>query len=153
MEHSLFILTQEGDRAAVTFSDAPTGPATGDGADLTSTTLQDGMPGDAGLEEEGGAGSSFWIMLLALFAFMWFVVIRPENKRQKKRKSFQSELKKGDEVVTAGGLHGTIASMDETTITLKVADSLRLKFDRVAVSRNASALAEAEIAAKNAKKK
>ena len=64
-----------------------------------------------------------------------------------------SELKKGDEVVTAGGLHGTIASMDETTITLKVADSLRLKFDRVAVSRNASALAEAEIAAKNAKKK
>ena len=152
MEHSLFILTQEGDRAAVSFSDVPTGLAPGDGADLTATTLQEGAIGEGGGEEEAGAGSSFWIMLLALFAFMWFVVIRPENKRQKKRKEFQSELKKGDEVVTAGGMHGTIAAMDEATITLKVADSLRLKFDRVAVSRNASALAEAE-KAKDAKKK
>ena len=153
MEHSLFILTQEGDRASVSFNDAPAGPASNDGADLTSTTLQEVGTAEGGAEEEAGAGSTFWIMLLALFAFMWFVVIRPENKRQKKRKSFQSELKKGDEVVTAGGLHGTIASMDEATITLKVSDSLRLKFDRVAVSRNASALAEAEKASKDAKKK
>jgi len=154
MEHSLFILTQEGDRAAVSFNDAPAGPASNDGADLTATTLQEVGTAEGGAtEEQAGAGSSFWIMLLALFAFMWFVVIRPENKRQKQRKSFQSELKKGDEVVTAGGLHGTIAAMDEATITLKVSDSLRLKFDRVAVSRNASALAEAEKAGKDAKKK
>ncbi len=87
---------------------------------------------------------NFWIMLVLLFGFMWFVVIRPENKRQKKRKAFQSDLKKGDPVVTAGGLHGTIAAMDDATITLKVADSLRLKFDRVAVSRNASAQEEGD---------
>ncbi|MFK5955860.1 MAG: preprotein translocase subunit YajC [Planctomycetota bacterium] len=141
MEHSLLILTtQEGQRSAVTFQDGQAAqPAAGD---LAATTVQDGTSG-SGPVEEAGAGSSFWIMLVLLFGFMWFVVIRPENKRQKKRKSFQSELKKGDDVVTAGGLHGTIAAMDENTITLKVSDQLRLKFDRVAVSRNASAEADA----------
>jgi preprotein translocase subunit YajC len=141
MEHSLFILTQEGDRAAVSFNDAPAGPVADNGADLTATTVQTEAGGEA---EAPGAGMNFWIMLVLLFGFMWFVVIRPENKRQKKRKAFQSDLKKGDPVVTAGGLHGTIAAMDDATITLKVADSLRLKFDRVAVSRNASAQAEGD---------
>ena len=148
MEHSLFILTQEGARSAVTFNDAPAGPAAGNGADLTATTaVQEGGEA-AGKGASAGAGMNFWIMLVLLFGFMWFVVIRPENKRQKKRKSFQSELKKGDSVVTAGGLHGTIASMDDATITLKVNDSTRLKFDRVAVSRNASSVAEGEVVAK-----
>jgi len=143
MEHSLLTFTtQEGDRSSVSFNDAP--PAPTGVRDLVATTVQEGGSADVGAEEDTSAGFSFWIMLVLLFGFMWFVVIRPENKRQKKRKSFQSELKKGDDVVTAGGLHGTIAAMDENTITLKVHDQLRLKFDRVAVSRNASAMAEAD---------
>jgi len=145
MEHSLFILTQEGDRASVSFNDAPSDLTSGNGADLTTSSVQQSADAGAGTDPEASSsGMSFWIMLVLLFAFMWFVVIRPENKRQKKRKEFQSELKKGDAVVTAGGLHGTIAAMDDATITLKVSDSVRLKFDRVAVSRNASAPQEAE---------
>ncbi|MHC4380849.1 MAG: preprotein translocase subunit YajC, partial [Planctomycetota bacterium] len=109
---------------------------------------QDGAANGDGSGQEAGSSNGFWIMLALLFGFMWFFVIRPENKRQRKRKEFQTALKKGDDVVTAGGLHGTIAAMDEQTITLKVSDNVRMKFDRVAVSRNASAVAEAETAVK-----
>lgn len=144
--HPILIL-QEGARPAVTFDDAPAGPPTGPAASGEATTqaVQDGASagGNPG-GEEAGSSNGFWIMLILLFAFMWFFVIRPENKRQRKRKEFQTTLSKGDDVVTAGGLHGTIAAMDEQTITLKVADNVRMKFDRVAVSRNASAVAEAE---------
>ncbi|MBC8370637.1 MAG: preprotein translocase subunit YajC [Planctomycetes bacterium] len=83
-------------------------------------------------------------MIGALFGFMYLFVIRPEKKRQKKRVEFQSDLSKGDDVVTAGGMHGVIAALDEHTITLKINDSTRLKFDRVAISRRASTEAEAE---------
>ena len=144
--HPILIL-QEGARPAVTLDDAPAGPPTGPAASGEATTqaVQDGASagGNPG-GEEAGSSNGFWIMLILLFAFMWFFVIRPENKRQRKRKEFQTTLSKGDDVVTAGGLHGTIAAMDEQTITLKVADNVRMKFDRVAVSRNASAVAEAE---------
>lgn len=148
--HPILIL-QEGARPAVTFDDAPAGPPAGAAASGEATTqaAQDGAAGDGGSSEQGaGSSNGFWIMLILLFAFMWFFVIRPENKRQRKRKEFQTALAKGDAVVTAGGLHGTIAAMDEQTITLKVAENVRMKFDRVAVSRNASTAAEAAPPAK-----
>jgi preprotein translocase subunit YajC len=89
-----------------------------------------------------GGGMGFWVMIALLFGFMYMFVIRPEKKRQKARVQFQSDLSKGDDVVTAGGLHGVIASLDEHTITLKISDNVRMKFDRVAVSRRASTPAE-----------
>ena len=145
--HPILIL-QEGARPAVTFDDATTGPAAGSAAS-GEATIQDGSTGTSDAAgKETGSSNSFWIMLILLFAFMWFFVIRPENKRQRKRKDFQTTLAKGDSVVTAGGLHGTIAAMDDQTITLKVSENVRMKFDRVAVSRNASAVAEAEAPAK-----
>jgi len=78
------------------------------------------------------------VLFGVLFLFMWFFVLRPERKRQKERTNLLSALKKGDRVVTSGGLHGTIVSLDETLLTLKVDDSVRLKFDRSAVGRVAS---------------
>lgn len=144
------LLLQEGERPAISFSDGPSGPASGTattGGNATEGT-QEAPGGEAGGEPGSGSSNGFWIMLALLFAFMWFFVIRPENKRQRKRKDFQTALKKGDQVVTAGGLHGSIAAIDEQTVTLKVADNVRMKFDRVAVSRNASAAAEAEAPAK-----
>lgn len=142
-------LVQEGERPNFAFGDTagPPPPAGADSAVGTSatTTQLGGGAAEEGAGESEGTGTGFWLMLALLFGFMWFFVIRPENKRQKKRKEFQSSLAKGDDVVTAGGLHGVIAAMDEQTITLKVSDNVRLKFDRVAVSRNASAQAEAEV--------
>ncbi|MGB0952167.1 MAG: preprotein translocase subunit YajC [Planctomycetota bacterium] len=139
-------LVQEGERPNVNFGDTTGPPPAGTGTattEVASTGTQ--LGGGAAEEEPEGTGTGFWLMLALLFGFMWFFVIRPENKRQKKRKEFQTALKKGDDVVTAGGLHGVIAAIDEQTITLKVSDSVRLKFDRVAVSRNASAEAEAAV--------
>lgn len=99
---------------------------------------------DATGESSGGSPYSFWLMLLLLFGFMWFFVIRPESRRRKTQQSFHSGLSKGDEVVTIGGMHGSIVSIDGNVITLKVADALRLKFDRNAIARSASTPQEAK---------
>lgn len=72
---------------------------------------------------------------IAMFAIMWFFLIRPAQKRQKETKSMQSQLKRGDKVITIGGIHGSIDAVDETTVYLKVADGTTLRFDRQAVGR------------------
>ncbi|MDS9471305.1 preprotein translocase subunit YajC [Sporosarcina pasteurii] len=72
---------------------------------------------------------------VAMFAIMWFLLIRPAQKRQKQTKEMQSSLQRGDTVITIGGLHGTIEAVDETTVYLKVADGTTLRFDRQAVGR------------------
>lgn len=72
---------------------------------------------------------------VAMFAIMWFLLIRPAQKRQKETKSMQSGLKRGDAVITIGGIHGTIDAVDEATVYLKVADGTTLRFDRQAVGR------------------
>tara|TARA_B100000959_G_scaffold245311_1_gene269852 strand:- start:230 stop:508 length:279 start_codon:yes stop_codon:yes gene_type:complete len=79
------------------------------------------------------------VVMGLLFGFFWFFLIRPEKKRQKKLNQMRSEVSKGDKIVTAGGLHGTVTRHDETTITLKVDDNVRMKFDRNAIGRIASA--------------
>ena len=107
-------------------------------SEATQATTTEVAQTDAGGSTEDPGGMGFWVMIAILFGFMYLFVIRPEKKRQKERVQFQSDLSKGDDVVTAGGLHGVIASLDEHTITLKVGDNVRMKFDRVAVSRRAS---------------
>lgn len=129
---SVFVLPQEGGSPDVAF-----------GTGETSATTEQAAGGEAtGADQETGGGNGFWVMLALLFVFMWLFVIRPESKRRKQTQEFQTSLEKGDDVVTAGGLHGTIAAIDETTVTLKVSDSVRMKFDRNAVGRRASAPAE-----------
>ncbi len=72
---------------------------------------------------------------VAMIAIMWFLLIRPAQKRQKQTKEMQTSLKRGDSVVTIGGLHGTIDAVDETSVFLKTADGAVLQFDRQAVGR------------------
>lgn len=72
---------------------------------------------------------------LAMFVIMWFLLIRPAQKRQKQTKTMQSSLKRGDEVVTIGGIHGKIDAVDEATIYVTVADGAILRFDKQAVGR------------------
>lgn len=71
--------------------------------------------------------------LLVLFALMYFMMIRPQQQQAKKRQEMLNGLKAGDEVVTIGGLHGVIQAIDDTTIKLKVAPNVELKFNRSAV--------------------
>ena len=72
---------------------------------------------------------------VAMFAIMWFFLIRPAQKRQKETKTMQSGLQRGDRVITIGGIHGAIDAVDESTVYLKVADGTTIQFDRQAVGR------------------
>ena len=73
--------------------------------------------------------------IIAMFAVMWFFIIRPAQKRQKATAEMQNGLKRGDKVITVGGLHGTIDAIDDTTVYVTVADGTRLQFERVAIGR------------------
>ena len=73
--------------------------------------------------------------ILAMFAVMWFFIIRPAQKRQKNTAKMQTSLKRGDQIITVGGLHGKIDAVDDQTIFIVVADGTRLQFERVAIGR------------------
>jgi len=88
----------------------------------------------------GGAGgsSALFTQLLffaAIFAIFYFLLIRPQQKQKRERQDMLTSLKKGDRVVTSGGLHGTIANIDEHKVVLRVADQVKLEFDRGAIGR------------------
>ncbi|WP_444908064.1 preprotein translocase subunit YajC [Microbulbifer sp. SSSA008] len=73
------------------------------------------------------------LMFAGLFAFMWFFIIRPQRKRQREHQELVGALKKGDEVVMSSGMLGRVDKVDEDYIVLEVADSMSLKFQKVAV--------------------
>jgi preprotein translocase subunit YajC len=76
-----------------------------------------------------------FIPLILLFVVFYFLLIRPQQKQAKQRREMISSLKKGDRVVTIGGIHGVIKEIDDRIISLRVADNLNLKFTRTAVDR------------------
>jgi preprotein translocase subunit YajC len=86
--------------------------------------------------------SGMWVLGL-MFVVVYLFLIRPERKRQKAQKELRDSLAKGDKVITSGGIHGTIAGIDEHIITLKVDDGTRIKFSRNAVVHNTSSQGEA----------
>lgn len=72
--------------------------------------------------------------LILIFAIFYFLLIRPQQKRQKQRNAMLQALKKGDKVITIGGIHGTIVDITEERITLKVSDTTKMVFERNAVN-------------------
>lgn len=78
------------------------------------------------------------IVMAVLFIFFWFVLIRPEKKRQKKIGEMRENLSKGNNVITAGGMHGTIARIEDTFLILRVEDGSKIKFDKSSIARLAS---------------
>lgn len=91
--------------------------------------------------------SGMWVLGL-MFVVVYLFLIRPERKRQKAQQELRDSLSKGDKVITSGGIHGTIAAIDEHIVTLKVDDNTRMKFSRNAIVHNASSQGEAAPAAK-----
>ncbi|QPQ29838.1 preprotein translocase subunit YajC [Lysinibacillus sp. JNUCC 51] len=73
--------------------------------------------------------------ILLMFVAMWFILIRPAKKRQQETQNMQGSLQRGDKVITIGGLHGEIDSIEDTAVTLKISDNVRVKFDRQAIGR------------------
>jgi preprotein translocase subunit YajC len=87
---------------------------------------------------EGGSGGAGGLMtflpFIAIIAIFYFLIIRPQNKKQKETQRMLSALKKGDRVVTIGGIHGTIQTVKEQSVIVKVDDSVKLEFSRSAIS-------------------
>ena len=73
--------------------------------------------------------------LLLMFAVMYFLLIRPQMKQQKDQAGMQAKLKKNDEVVTTGGIHGTIVNVKDSVVTLRVEENTRVDVDRVSIGR------------------
>jgi preprotein translocase subunit YajC len=91
-------------------------------------------PGPAGGANGGGIMSVLPLMI-GMFAIMYFLIIRPQQKQRKDREALLSAVKKGDRVVTSSGLYGTVVGLSEHTVTLKVADQVKLEFERSAIAR------------------
>lgn len=73
------------------------------------------------------------IPLILMFAIFYFLLIRPQQKRQKKVQQMHASLQKGDKIITIGGLHGTIDAIDENRVVVDVNGSNKLTFDRQAI--------------------
>lgn len=71
--------------------------------------------------------------LILFFVIVYFLLIRPQQKRQKKTREMQSSLSKGDKIVTIGGLHGNVEAIDDTVIVVRVNDGSKLTYDRAAI--------------------
>lgn len=74
------------------------------------------------------------VMMLCMGAIFYFLIIRPQRKEQKKVQEMLNALKKGDKVVTIGGIHGTVSSLDEKTVILKVDENCKIKMTRSAIA-------------------
>ena len=79
-----------------------------------------------------GGGMSMWIMLALIFVVMWFFMIRPQKKQQKELQNFRDGLKKGDKVVTIGGIYGTVCEVKEGSVLMEVDNNVKIR-----VSKNA----------------
>jgi preprotein translocase subunit YajC len=99
------------------------------GADLALAGLT--PPSGSG----GGAVVTQLLFFAAIFAIFYFLLIRPQQRQKSERQRMLAALKRGDRVVTTGGLHGTIIGLTEHTVSLRVADQVKLEFDRSAVGR------------------
>lgn len=92
----------------------------------------------------GGGIMSVLPLMIGMFAIMYFLIIRPQQKQRKDREALLAAVKKGDRVVTSSGIYGTVVGLSEHTVTLKVAEQVKLEFERSAIGRIVPAAGEKE---------
>jgi len=81
----------------------------------------------------GGGNWSMILMLVVVFAIMYFMMIRPQQKRQKEIQKMRESMKVGDKVVTAGGIHGKIKEISDTTFLIEIAENVKIRVDKNSV--------------------
>ena len=85
------------------------------------------------LQAENGFGDlSFWIMIIAMFAILYFFMIRPQNKRRKELQNFRNSLEVGSKIITAGGIQSTVKDLNEgqSYLTIEIAKGVNIQIDR-----------------------
>jgi preprotein translocase subunit YajC len=92
---------------------------------------------------QGSSGSpmSLIFMIIAIFAVMYFLMIRPQQRQKKQHQDLLSRLGKGDKVVTVGGIHGTIAGVKDQTVIVKIADNVKVEVSRASINKVVSSKA------------
>ena len=89
-------------------------------------------------QPQGGSSWSMWIMLALIFGVMWFFMIRPQRKQQKELQKFRDGLKKGDKVVTIGGIYGTIAEIKDASVLVEVDNGVKIRVSKQALIKDFS---------------
>jgi preprotein translocase subunit YajC len=77
---------------------------------------------------------TFLIIIVVLFALMWLLLIRPQRRRSERQLTMQDSLRKGDEIITAGGLHGTVVSIEDDVLEIEIAKGTVVRLDLRAVA-------------------
>ncbi len=92
-------------------------------------------------QQAGGVNFPFLLMMVAIFAIMYFFMIRPQQKKQKEIRKFQNSLQEGSQVVTGGGIYGTVKRIDLTTnqVDLEIAKGVTIKVDKAYVFADTTA--------------
>jgi preprotein translocase subunit YajC len=87
-------------------------------------------------QSPGGMDSilSSIVPFLLIIVIFYFLILRPQQKRQKERAKLLESIKKGDKVITSGGIHGTVEGLDDNALLIKVADNVKMKFERSSVT-------------------
>ena len=84
-----------------------------------------------------GGGSSMvstMVMFSLIIGIFYFMILRPQQKRQKERAKLLESIQKGDKVITVGGMHGTVIGLEDKIVLVQVADNVKLKFEKTAIS-------------------
>ena len=82
----------------------------------------------------GGGLGNFFVPMILIFVMMYFIMIRPQKKRQLEQQRLISSLKTGDQVVTSAGIHGLISNVKDSTVIVKVADNVKIEMEKSAVT-------------------
>lgn len=84
----------------------------------------------AAAAQPAGSGWTFWVMIIAMIAIMYFFMWRPESKRRKQMENFRKSIKKGDKIITAGGIYGVVKEVQETSLLIEVDSNVTLRIDK-----------------------
>lgn len=98
-----------------------------------ATAYAMGAPGGTAAPGGGGGGFSSLIMMVVIFAIFYFILIRPQQKKMKEHKKMVEDLKKGDRIVTSGGIYATVENATPDTLTVKIAEGVKVKITRGSV--------------------
>ena len=87
------------------------------------------------LQQQDGMASlvSSLLPFLLIIVVFYFLILRPQQKRQKERQKLLEGVKKGDKIITSGGLHGTVEGIEDNTVLVKVADNVKLKMEKASI--------------------
>ena len=92
------------------------------------------MAGGGGGAAQGSPGFMGFVPFILMFVIFYFLLIRPQQKKAKEHRDMITNLKKGDKIITSGGIHGRVTGMDDNTLTVEISDKVRVKVVRANIS-------------------